>query len=489
MQLYHYRPIETALLEIGNGTLHYASFEELNDPVEGYVCVYWQGDKAAWEGLLRNYICSLCRAIELYLLEADADMLHHKTIVVDVHAFDNVPLGELYERLGNEFLAKDEVQKISTFYGRSYDGRFLKVSKEELEMILSFIHNGAFTLCIQYLKENKIVSPDDADRVLNGWNKINERVEKTARAFEKLDAMSAESKELYDDDKRKVVAQVVKDLFEDGKELQYLQFGRNDSGFLYGSGKRDRGSKETDTGDVDAGAEKTATQRRNWLSVEVDFPKIYVDELREMIYPDSYVVCFSGKNNDSAMWGNYADNHKGVCLVYELDEDLEMLAGKYRIQAKPVCYGGELIERNFFTTLGRLTRPQIKTWLTGTEGVSTLIKEFSDQTEWRDRYWSAYEAKNYRKLKAWEHENEYRIVLDDTFYEYTTPELRNLKYDYKSLRGVIFGINTSEYDKMRIWKKLQEHKTELTDFTFYQAEYDDMEQRLVIRKKGLWKYE
>jgi hypothetical protein len=29
MQLYHYRPIETALLEIGNGTLHYASFEEL----------------------------------------------------------------------------------------------------------------------------------------------------------------------------------------------------------------------------------------------------------------------------------------------------------------------------------------------------------------------------------------------------------------------------------------------------------------------------
>jgi hypothetical protein len=25
------------------------------------------------------------------------------------------------------------------------------------------------------------------------------------------------------------------------------------------------------------------------------------------------------------------------------------------------------------------------------------------------------------------------------------------------------------------------------DFTFYQAEYDDMEQRLVIRKKGLWK--
>jgi hypothetical protein len=34
MQLYHYRSIDTALLEIGNGTFHYASVEELNDPVE-----------------------------------------------------------------------------------------------------------------------------------------------------------------------------------------------------------------------------------------------------------------------------------------------------------------------------------------------------------------------------------------------------------------------------------------------------------------------
>lgn len=63
MLIYHYRPIESALLEIEKGTFHFASREELNDPIEGYVRVFWQGDKAAWEGLFRNYICSLRQAM------------------------------------------------------------------------------------------------------------------------------------------------------------------------------------------------------------------------------------------------------------------------------------------------------------------------------------------------------------------------------------------------------------------------------------------
>ena len=71
MILYHYRSMDSALKEIGGGTFHFASREELNDPIEGFVSVYWQGDKAAWEGLFRNYICSLYQGIELYLLKGD----------------------------------------------------------------------------------------------------------------------------------------------------------------------------------------------------------------------------------------------------------------------------------------------------------------------------------------------------------------------------------------------------------------------------------
>lgn len=52
-------------------TFRFASREELNDPMEGYLNIYWQGDRAAWEGLFRNYVCSVYQAIEFYLLRAD----------------------------------------------------------------------------------------------------------------------------------------------------------------------------------------------------------------------------------------------------------------------------------------------------------------------------------------------------------------------------------------------------------------------------------
>ena len=48
MKLYHYRSISSALLEIENGTFHFASKEELNDPLEGlYV---FSGREIRWPG-------------------------------------------------------------------------------------------------------------------------------------------------------------------------------------------------------------------------------------------------------------------------------------------------------------------------------------------------------------------------------------------------------------------------------------------------------
>ena len=43
MILYRYRSIENAIKEIENETFHFATREELNDPIEGFVRVFWQG--------------------------------------------------------------------------------------------------------------------------------------------------------------------------------------------------------------------------------------------------------------------------------------------------------------------------------------------------------------------------------------------------------------------------------------------------------------
>lgn len=166
-----------------------------------------------------------------------------------------------------------------------------------------------------------------------------------------------------------------------------------------------------------------------------------------------------------------------------------VLKNQHRIPlpVRPVKYEDELIECNFFETLGRLRPKQVVSWLTGMEGISSAYGAYSPDAEWKKRYWSVYDAKTYRKLKAWEHEVEYRVALTNTFYDYSEPESRNLKYDLKLLRGVIFGISTSEYDKKRIMEKLHDHAEELADFKFYQAEYDDETQSIAVREKKIWK--
>jgi hypothetical protein len=45
--------------ELENQELFFASPDELNDPQEGFLNLFWQGDKIVWRNLLRYYIFNL----------------------------------------------------------------------------------------------------------------------------------------------------------------------------------------------------------------------------------------------------------------------------------------------------------------------------------------------------------------------------------------------------------------------------------------------
>lgn len=468
MILNHYRSIDSAIKEIENCTFHFAAREELNDPIEGYVRVFWQGDNAAWEGLFRNYICSLRHAITWYLLKGDEERIRHHSLLVDLHFFDKVPAGAILKELGDTFLQDEEVVKIAAFYGRHR----LKVNKNELLLILSHIHNRALILCLKSEQSHHLMPMAKAEYLIDNFSK-----------FSGPPYPIEEMERLAELDQRVPLLKIAQEALESVCELSFIQHGFDDDSFLYGARRDERGNVIHDT-DI-----TRARQHRNWMTVVTDFPKIYVDQLKDMVYPESYVVCFSKTDNNSVMWGNYADNHRGVCLKYETGADNKLtVRGEhvYTEEVKPVRYGGEIIERNFFETFGRLTYPQIRTWLTGIDGLSGAYKAFSDEAAWRERYWEAYEAKTYRKLVDWQYEEEYRLALSNTFYTFSNPDSRNLRYNPKNLKGVVFGINTSEYDKKRVVEKLMRHAVEYEDFTFYQAEYDEEKQSIRIHKKSLW---
>lgn len=133
----------------------------------------------------------------------------------------------------------------------------------------------------------------------------------------------------------------MEEIFEEMKEFSYIMKGAENDIFLHGKGSEEQ-IYNNDGNSV-------VQQHRKWLIVMADFPKVFVAQLRDMIYPKSYVVCFSKKNDNSAMWGNYADCHKGVCLIYDTGDEAKLKVGGRHIplDVRAISYGGESIECNF----------------------------------------------------------------------------------------------------------------------------------------------
>ena len=200
------------------------------------------------------------------------------------------------------------------------------------------------------------------------------------------------------------------------------------------------------------------------------------------------------------MWGNYADNHKGVCLVYQTTtvKGRETLSVRSQValssqgvsfsyrndEIRPVRYDNPMIQRNFFESLGRLTYCQVSSWLeTGAGDKSEILTKY-DEEEWRKKYRTDFEEKYYLKLPEWKHEKEYRLLLINCIHQYTEKE-RLIEYAKNDFIGVIFGIKTTLYDKQQIVCAIKKSGMNLKDIKFYQAEYVDEMQKIKIREKNL----
>ena len=49
--------------ELENQEIFFASPEELNDPMEGFLSIYWQGDRIVWRNIFKYYLYNLSKLI------------------------------------------------------------------------------------------------------------------------------------------------------------------------------------------------------------------------------------------------------------------------------------------------------------------------------------------------------------------------------------------------------------------------------------------
>jgi len=203
------------------------------------------------------------------------------------------------------------------------------------------------------------------------------------------------------------------------------------------------------------------------------------------------------------LWGYYANSHKGVCLIFEpitKDEhkflsfnnvQKEFFKSQISLKFSKVNYVERYPELSFFRSLGNVIGYEFKQyWASLNDKFSPYIQDIVDnEKEWHKKYWEWINNCLCTKTKDWENENEYRIILTDILDAFPEKSDRCLKYDFKQLKGIIFGIKTSKKDKLKIISIIEEKCKiyKITDFKFYQSSYNNDSGQIVIDEIDLTK--
>lgn len=203
----------------------------------------------------------------------------------------------------------------------------------------------------------------------------------------------------------------------------------------------------------------------------MEFPMLYIERLLELVRPNAYMLCFSYTHQNSSMWGHYADDHKGVCLIF--DESLESELKKIDeaiIGIKKIDYFDKSIPVNFFEFI-RIDE-YLTFWYTEGKKESKMYSKRLD-SKWDTNFRQLYEMIYTRKYSDWKSEREARALIMDYSDKFQNKDNRKISYPRNLLKGIIFGVNTSEQDKVKILDILAQHREDLIpDFKVYQSYFD-----------------
>ena len=467
--LYRFRSIDALLdkyHELENQTIYFASPEELNDPMEGFRDIVWKGDKIVWERFFKHYVYCLHATYFLFTRVGTSRELHVNEILI-LSSWDKISLPKqqrLFDDIWHRFLCLPHMPNlIEVLSNRNHR----PIRYRELRTYLQNIHSVFLDQIVESYIEPGVKSESN-NSSQSGEMSAHALLELTLASILALEEI--ETEEEYDLELRKHEA-------------------------LY-TNHRIRHLREFDQGITQQYENPISAEmlRRNSQLVVPDFPASYLNEIERLLWPNWYTACFMRHYHNSSVWGHYGNGHKGVCLIFETEiadglpnlrvYEVKMTdAGEKRLMItkrpfREVRYVAKPGEVDFFRSIGRLTGDELKRqWYTDDEGneseCGNHVQPDGAPFNWQQSYWGRFYRDITTKTKDWEYEQEYRLILEDIEDRHNTVERRTLTYTFNSLKGIIFGIKTSDEDKLRIGEIIQRtrQETDRKDFKFYQAYY------------------
>ena len=454
MEIYRFRSMDYLLgkyQELKRQSIYFASPEELNDPMEGLRDIVWRGDKIVWTNFFKHYVYCLNARYPLHRTIGDAMESHMLPIN---GRWDRLltPHERRFDSVWNKFYNLPKVPQMIEVLANAK----CKIRYGELEYYLRLMQQVIIVLIIysspDYQRTRELKTHQLTAQISNVVQESLESIlialalGEKAEAEEKVNALLRQKQELLNSER---INRQLKNPNSEGKleNMDHLFF---------------------------------------------DFPTVYLNEIEKLLWPNWYTACFMKDYHNSSVWGHYADKHEGACLIFEPvktsgSNGLELYKGIGKsvrvIPFSEISYEDKPGEVDFFRSIGRTTVALLmKLWYTDAEGnVSECAAHIprdgkidNDGTiAWRKSYWDNFYRDITTKTKDWKYEQEYRLILEDGLRQFDEQKDRTLKYDFNSLKGIIFGIKTTDEDILRIINII-ENKCEdynRSDFKFYQAYY------------------
>lgn len=447
--LYRFRSMNGLLgekyQELERQSIFFAPPKILNDPAEGFRDIYFKGDDVLWENFFKHYIASLTNLAYDYCLFGESDSIEGNVQTISPENTIPEELKGCWEDIKEAFFNSEE---LVTLIHHVIEWQ-PNISQVELSFYLNLIHPIALGCVLENLSKLNLVSVDMS--ALAGGYKNRKPIGETFNALRKSSEDAGGSAKM--------------DFLFEYFQLQTQQFP-----LIY--------------------EYKNDTLQPNKRLLTTGFPFAYVRNLEQVMFPNWFTACFMSKATNSSVWGNYGNNHSGACLIFDASFESNLkhsitlnnaikgydsngpVRGSSKLPFHQIRYTHKQDGLNFFDSLGQLPIPEVnKQWLINSNGKrSAYASSFND--EWRKTYWENYYLPITQKSKDWEYENEYRLILNNMGGQYENSGV-TLNYDFNSLKGIIFGINTSFEHKLQTIKIIEGkvRKNSHYDFKFYQAYY------------------
>ncbi len=435
---YRFRSVDALLgehKELENQEIYFCPHDQLNDPMEGYTDLFWQGDEIVWRNLLKHYIACLTQSVlAAFIMGKDYDArLARNFVFTTPSTLPTEQLKGIHRHVCDAFFGMQNLADLPAMLAR----RTSALRREEAEFCLRAVHGLALKCVMTILRKEGGLPPVNETPPVSPFTE-QDVLENLFKVLNGLKEHPVESKP-------EMLAALFGASAHVNRQMDLIRY-----------------------------LGVTDDLSRAWHAILYAFPEHYVDSLRDLVYFNWYAACFVADPTHAAMWGHYGDGHKGICLKFRAEEregqppvlKLHGITGRQggpngegpiygdiQLPFERITYTDKLPEVDFFRSIGRIPEPVLKSqWYSDEQGNGSACAEdvFGNMSDWHQSYWASFRQLTFTKLRDWRYEDEYRLTLMSALDSFSEAKDRKLKYRFSDLEGIIFGIRTPLAEKARI---------------------------------------